>query len=126
MTHEEILEQMVASFNQRRFAAAAELAAHGGRIAQGREEAFWMGLTEACQGYQLIMERRLPQAETKLVAAMEKLRNFGFTFQQFEVTSALAGVRRAVEEIRLVRDRHKKTFDITLLPQLRLMAKADD
>ena len=43
-----------------------------------------------------------------------------------EVVTALAGVRLGVEEIRAVRCRRKKAFDMSLLPQLRLAAAADD
>ena len=85
-----------------------------------------MGLNEACEGYAMIMDGRLDRAEQKLVAAMQKLRNFGFRYGNFEVTAALAGVRKAVEEIRAVRSRDKRIFDVSLLPQLRLAAKADD
>ncbi len=120
------LERTVSAFNQRDYALAAELAEEACLRAQGQDEAFWLGLNETCQGFALIMDNKLSQAEKKLVAAMEKLRNFGFRYNNFEVTSALAGVRKAVEEIRLVRERHKKTFDVTLLPQLRMAAKADD
>lgn len=122
----QILEQMVAAFNRREYRKATELATQACLEAQGQDEAFWLGLSETCQGFALIMENKLPQSEKQLVAAMEALRNFGYRYQNFEVTSALAGVRRAVEEIRAVRARQKKSFDITLLPQLRLVAKADD
>jgi len=123
---EHVLEKTVAAFNQRAYSMAAELAEEACQQAQGQDEAFWLGLNETCQGFALIMDNRLPQAEKKLVAAMEKLRHFGYRYNNFEVTSALAGVRKAVEEIHLVRERHKKTFDVTLLPQLRMAAKADD
>ncbi|MFH1844637.1 MAG: hypothetical protein ABIF77_15660 [bacterium] len=122
----QILEQTIAAFNDRRYNDAANLAEKGCQDVQGRDEVFWFGLHEICLGYQLLSERQLARAETKLVAAMEKLRNFGFRYQNFEITAALAGVRLGVEEIRAVRERNKKAFDVTLLPTLKLMAKADD
>ena len=85
-----------------------------------------MGLLEACQGYALLDQGQMAQSERKLVASMEKLRNFGFRYYNFEVTAALAGIRLAVEEIRAVRSRNKKKFDVSLLPQFRLAAIADD
>ncbi|MBE0567256.1 MAG: hypothetical protein IH621_14950 [Krumholzibacteria bacterium] len=121
-----VLQQTVKAFNLRRFDAAARHAAEGLADAQGRDEAFWMGLGEACEGYALLMGGQLDRAEQKMVAAMQKLRNFGFRYENFEVTVALAGVRQAVEEIRAVRARRKRVFDVSLLPQLRLAAKADD
>ena len=62
----------------------------------------------------------------ELVASMEQLRNFGFRYQDFEVTVALAGIRRALEEIRAVRGQSRKVFDVSIVPQFRLAAKADD
>lgn len=121
-----ILQQTVKAFNLRRFDLAARHTAEGLAGAQGRDEAFWMGLNEACEGYALIMRAELDQAEPKLVASMQKLRNFGFRYENFEVTATLAGVRLAVEEIRAVRSRRKRVFDVSLLPQMRLAAKADD
>ncbi len=126
MTTDQILERTVAAFNQRDFAKAAEISAAGLEDVQGADEAFWLGLHEICLGYSLVMNRKLALAERKLVGAMEKLRNFGFRYENFEITSALAGVRLGVEEIRAVRSRRKKVFDISLLPQLKLAAKADD
>jgi len=121
-----MLEQTVKSFNLRRFNDAARHAAEGLADALGRDEAFWMGVNDACEGYAMIMAGQLDRAEPKLVSAMQKLRNFGFRYQNFEVTVALAGARQAVEEIRAVRARRKRVFDVSLLPQLRLAAKADD
>ena len=94
-----VLQQTVRAFNLRRFDAAARHAAEGLAGAQGRDEAFWMGLGEACEGYALLMGGQLDRAEPKMIAAMQKLRNFGFRYENFEVTVALAGVRQAVEEI---------------------------
>ena len=121
-----MLEQTVKSFNLRRFNDAVRHSAEGLATAHGRDEAFWMGMNEACEGYAEIMAGRLERAEPKLVSAMQKLRNFGFRYENFEVTVALAGVRQAVEEIRAVRAQRKRVFDVSLLPQLRLAAKADD
>lgn len=121
-----VLHQMVSSFNSRHFDAATRHAAEGLATAQGREEAFWMGLLEACEGYVDLAAGRFDRAEILLVASMQKLRNFGFRYENFEVTVALAGIRRAVAEIRAVRGRDKRLFDVSLLPQLRLAARADD
>jgi hypothetical protein len=123
---EQTLELTVAAFNQRDYHKAAELAERGCENAQGRDEAFWLGLQETCQGFSFLMDDKLAPAEKKLVAAMEKLRNFGYRYNNLEITTALAGIRQGVEEIRAVRERHKKNYDVTLLPQLKLAAKADD
>jgi hypothetical protein len=120
------LHQTVRYFNLRNYDAAVRCSAEGLATAQGRDEAFWMGLNEACEGYALLNLGQMAKAEAKLVASMQKLRNFGFQYNNFEVTGALAGIRLAVEEIRTVRQGHKKIFDVSLLPQLRLAAKADD
>ena len=121
-----VLHRLVSSFNARRFDAATRHAADGLATAQGRDEAFWMGLHEACEGYVDLCAGRFDRAESLLVASMQKLRNFGFRYENFEVTVALAGIRRAVAEIRAVRGRDKRVFDVSLLPQLRLAARADD
>ena len=123
---DKILEQCVAAFNQRRYDEAVKFSEKGCEFAQGRDELFWIGMHEICTGYSLLMIGKLAYAEAKLVGAMEKLRNFGFSFHQFEITSALAGVRLGVEEIRAVRRRNKKAFDMSLLPQLHLVAVADE
>jgi len=123
---EQILERTVAAFNQRHYAQAAVIAESGCQEAEGRDEAFWIGLHDTCLGFAQVMAGDLAPAEKKLVAAMEGLRNFGFRYQNLEVTSALAGLRRATEEIRAVREGNKKIFDLSLLPQLKLAAKADD
>lgn len=121
-----VLHRLVGSFNARCFDDAAQHAAEGLATAQGRDEAFWMGLHEACAGYVDLAAGRLDRAEKSLVASMQKLRNFGFRYENFEVTVALAGIRRAVAEIRAVRGRSKRVFDVSLLPQLRFSARADD
>jgi len=118
------LNHTVDAFNRRDFAAAVRHSAEGLATARGREEAFWMGLLDACEGYEFLAARELARAEPKLVASMQKLRNFGFRFQDFEVTVALAGIRRALEEIRTVRGEDKRIFDVSLMPQLRLAEKA--
>jgi hypothetical protein len=120
------LEKTIKAFNARMWGEAVQESAEGLATAQGRDEVFWMGLHEACQGYALVDQVQMAQAERKLVASMEKLRNFGFQYANFEVTGALAGIRLAVEEIRAVRNKHKKIFDVSLLPQFRLAARADD
>ena len=121
-----MLNDTVNAFNQRRFDDAAACAAEGLATARGRDEVFWMGLHEACEGYAHLHENDMLQAERKLIAGMQKLRNFGFRHQNFEVTAALAGIRLAVEEIRRVREGTRRIFDVSLLPQFRLAAKADD
>ncbi|MCB1183000.1 hypothetical protein KDM41_06165 [bacterium] len=120
------LHQTVRAFNSRQYEKAVRQAAEGLATAQGRDEAFWMGVLETCEGFALLNEKQMLKAERKLIGAMEKLRNFGFRYHNFEVTAALAGTRRCVEEIRLTRQAKGKIFDVSLLPQLRLAASADD
>ncbi len=121
-----ILENTVKSFNQRAYKEAVRFTAEGLLFANGQDEAFWMGLNEACEGYALLADKQVAAAESKLVASMEKLRNFGFRYNDFEVTVALAGIRLALEEIRAVRSQNKKVFDVSIVPQFKLAAKADD
>ena len=120
-----ILHKTVNAFNRRDYSEAVRQSAEGLAVAKGRDEAFWMGMLDACEGYEHLAGRRLLKAETKLIASMQKLRNFGFRHNDFEVTAALAGIRMAVEEIRAVKQENKKIFDVSILPQLRLAAKAD-
>jgi hypothetical protein len=120
------MAKTVNAFNARLWGEAVQQSAEGLAMAQGRDEVFWMGVHEACQGYALLNAKEMARAERKLVSSMEKLRNFGFRYNNFEVTGALAGIRLAVEEIRAVRNRNKRVFDVSLLPQFRLAAKADD
>ena len=120
------LNQTISAFNKRRYAQAARQAAEGLATAKGRDEAFWMGILETCEGFALLQNNELLNAERVLILAMEKLRNFGFCYNNFEVTASLAGTRRCVEEIRLTRQHKNKIFDVSLLPQMRLSATADD
>ncbi len=120
------LANTVDAFNLRDFEKAAACSAEGLAMAQGRDEVFWMGLNEACEGFALLDGGKWFPAERKLVASMQKLRNFGFRYKNFEVTVALAGIRLSVEEVKAVRNKNKRVFDVTLLPQFRLAAKADD
>jgi len=120
------LEKTIKAFNMRQWDAAVQHSAEGLAVSQGRDEVFWMGLNEACEGYSLLNRKDMAGAERQLVASMQKLRNFGFRHNNFEVTVALAGIRKAVEEIKAVKARHKKVFDVSLLPQFKLAAKADD
>jgi len=120
------LNQTISAFNNRHYKDAARQATEGLAIAQGRDEAFWMGILETCEGFALLQDQQMLKAERKLIGAMEKLRNFGFRYNNFEVTAALAGTRRCVEEIRLTRQAKNKMFDVSLLPQMRLAARADD
>lgn len=121
-----ILNNAVKAFNHRRYGEAARQAAEGLAVSQGQDEAFWMGLHEACEGFELLTRGQYIPAERKLVGSLRTMRNFGYRYGNFEVTAALAGIRRTVEEIRTVRARAGKVFDVSLLPQLRLAAKADD
>ena len=121
----ELLERSVTAFNGRRYLEAAAAAREGCALAPpGRDALFWNGLQEACLGFGLLMEGKLVPAELKMVAAIEKLRNFGYLYQDIEVTSVLAGLRLGVEEIRNVREKRKTAFDVTLLPSLKLAARA--
>lgn len=121
-----ILHKTINAFNRRDYSEAVRQSTEGLAFARGRDEAFWMGLLDACEGYEHLAGKRMLKAEAKLVASMQKLRNFGFRHNDFEVTAALAGIRLAVEEIRAVKHENKKVFDVSLLPQLRLAAKADE
>jgi len=120
------LHKTINAFNRRDYSEAVRMSSEGLAMAKGRDEAFWMGLLDACEGYEHLAGKRMLKAEAKLIASMQKLRNFGFRHNDFEVTAALAGIRKAVEEIRAVKQDSKKIFDVSLLPQLRLAAKADD
>lgn len=122
----DILNRTIDAFNERRFGEACNLSAEGLSTAQGQDEVFWMGLLDACEGYEFIVADQLLKAERMLIASMQKLRNFGFRYDNFEVTTALAAIRRSVEEIRIVRQGGRRIFDVSILPQLRLAAKADD
>ncbi len=121
----EILARTVEAFNQRHYAEAASAAGEGYALTQpGRDQLFWAGLHETCAGFALLMDKKLGPAEAKMAAAIEKLRNFGYLYQEVEVTSVLAGLRQGLEEIRSVRGRQKTVFDVTLLPNIRLVARA--
>jgi hypothetical protein len=118
-----IMANLVSAFNRRDFAHAAGQAAEGLLHSKGRDEVFWLGLSEACEGFGALMDEQPQAAEQHLMAAMHSLRNFGYSYQGFQITVLLAGLRRCAEEIRLVRARQKRIFDITLLPQLKLAAR---
>ena len=125
----ELLESAVTDFNARRYAEAERTARDAAALAQaagGREAVFWTGLHETCAGFALLMDHKLGPAEAKMAAAIEKLRNFGYLYNELEVTSVLAGLRQGVEEIRHVRAKRKAQFDVTLLPNLKMAAKATD
>jgi hypothetical protein len=125
MTLPELLELTANEFNNRRYVEAAAAAREGALLAPaGRDALFWSGLQEACVGFALLVERKHGQAEVKMIAAIEKLRNFGYLYQDIEVTSVLAGLRLGVEEIRNVREKRKTRFDMSLLPTFRLAARA--
>ena len=121
----DLLTDAVTAFNNRRYDEAVALTAVGLRDAVGQEELFWMGLHETSQAFSHIAGNRLPQAEEKIISAMEKLRNFGYRHNNLEVTSVLAGLRRGLEEVRHVRAGRRNRFDATLLPQIKLAARAD-
>ena len=84
-----------------------------------------MGLLETCQGFSMIMEKDLAGAEPKMLGAMEKLRNFGYRYNNLEVTSILAGLRLGLEEVRNVKSGQKTMFDVSLLPKMKMAAEAD-
>lgn len=119
------IAETVEAFNARRYDRAADLAAAMRARSVGRDEVFWLGFHETCRGFSLVMVGELHNAQPLLVAAMEKLRNFGFRHQELEVTSVLAGLRRGIEESRMVLDKEKRTFDLSLLPKLKMSARAD-
>jgi len=118
------LHATIEAFNRRSYTEAVKYSSEGLALARGRDEAFWMGLLDACEGYEYLAAKDLNKAEPKLVASIHKLRNFGFRYNEFEVTVALAGLRLALEEIRNVRAESGRVFDVSLLPQLRLAEKA--
>jgi hypothetical protein len=120
---EQILANLVAAFNRRDFRLACKQAAEGLLHAEGRDEVFWLGLVEASEGFGRLLAGQPQVAEQHLITAMHNLRNFGYSHRGFQITVLLAGLRRCTEEIRLVRAQHKRVFDITLLPQLRLAVK---
>ncbi len=122
---EKILLQTVKAFNERRYDEASILAQKALDDAAGLDELFWLGMYETCLGFSLVMNNNLMDAEAKLVAAMEKLRNFGFRHDALEVTSVLAGIRRGIEEIHSVLGEHKRAFDVSLLPRMKLSAEAE-
>ena len=119
------LASLVEFFNGRRYEDAEAVAAAQLEEAVGRDELFWMGLRESCAGFAGIMADDFGAADPLLVAAMEKLRNFGYRHQNLEVTGVLAGLRRGVEEIRMVQAGEKKKFDVSLLPKIKMSARAD-
>lgn len=120
---ERILADLVAAFNRRNFIEAGKQAAEGLLLAEGQDEVFWMGLGDASEGFRCLMAGQSEVAEQHLIAAMQNLRNFGYSHRDFQITVLLAGLLRCVEEIRMVRSRHKRVFDVTLLPQLKLAVK---
>ena len=123
---DDLLTRTVSAFNARRFDDAAKLAAQGMSEAVGRDELFWMGLHETASGFALLMAKQPAQGEKLMMAAMERLRVFGYRYQNVEVTSVLAGLRRGIEELRAVAAGHKRMFDTTLLPQIKLTGRAQE
>ena len=121
----DLLTSTIDAFNGRRYREAEQLAAKALQEAVGRDELFWLGLHETCHGFALIMEGQVAQAQPVLIAAMENLRNFGFRYHDVEVTSVLAGLRRGVEEARVVGEGRKRIFDVSLLPRIKRARKAD-
>ena len=77
------------------------------RQAEGRDEVFWLGLGEACEGFRWLLAGEADRAEQHLIAGMHNLRNFGYAYGGFQITVLLAGLRRCAEEIRLVRQQPK-------------------
>ena len=122
----ENLARLVEAFNARRYDDAEAMAAAMLDEAVGREELLWMGLRETCTAFGLIADGQLKKVGPILVAAMEKLRNFGYRYETLEVTSVLAGLRLGAEESRAVLAGEKTMFDMSLLPKLKMSAKAED
>ena len=122
---DQILAELVTHFNLREFAAAADRASEGLLRAEGRDEIFWMGLGDASEGFRCLMAEDSDRAEKHLIAAMHNLRNFGYSYEGFQVTVLLAGLRRCAEEIRIVRGQHKRIFDVSLLPLLQLAVQEE-
>jgi hypothetical protein len=122
---ESVLAELVSAFNRRDFDRAAAQAAEGLLQAEGRDEVFWLGLGDACEGYSALMGKRFDRAEQHFLVAMQNLRNFGFSYNGFNVTGLLAGLRRCSEEARQVQAQNKRSFDITLLPQLKLAQQVE-
>ncbi len=124
--HDDLLTRTIDAFNGRRFDEAEQLAAAGLEEAVGRDELFWLGLRETCHGFALVMAGHVTQAQPVMVSAMEKLRNFGFRYRNVEVTSILAGLRRGLEEARVVGEGNKRVFDVSLLPRIKMARRADE
>jgi hypothetical protein len=122
----DLLTRSVEAFNNRRYADSVALTAEGLKGAVGRDELFWMGLHEAAVGFELVTAKQPRKGEQKMIEAMEKLRHFGYRYENVEVTSVLAGLRRGIEEIRSVESGQKKMFDMTLLPQIKMSGSADE
>jgi hypothetical protein len=114
------LADLVAVFNNREFETAYIIASSQCEVSVDKDSLFWNGIREMCQAFNTINKGNLDTAEPLLISSMEKLRNFGFRYGDFEVTSALAGMRRGYDEIRRVTEKDNGTFDITVFPKLKL------
>jgi len=114
------LTYFVTVFNNREYETAHNLAAAQYQQSIEKDSLFWDGIREMCSGYIAINKGDLETAEPLLISAMGKLRNFGFKYGDFEITSALAGMRRGYDELRRVAENGGTVFDVTLLPKLKL------
>jgi len=110
----------VTAFNNRDYETAHNLAVAQYQQSIEKDSLFWDGICEMCTGFIAINKAELEIAEPLLVSAMGKLRNFGFKYGDFKVTSALAGMRRGYDELRRVAENDGTFFDVTLLPKLKL------
>jgi hypothetical protein len=122
----DVLARTIDSFNRREYDEAANLTNTMLQDVVGKDELFWLGMSEACRGFSLIMGGELRKSQPLMVAAMEKLRNFGYRHQNLEITSVLAGLRRGIEESTMVLNKDKRVFDLSLLPKLKMSARADN
>ncbi|MBT4291982.1 hypothetical protein HOD41_04770 [bacterium] len=114
------LTVFVTAFNNRNYETAHNLAVAQHEQSIDKESLFWDGICEMCCGYIAISKADLETAEPLLVSSMGKLRNFGFKYGDFEITSALAGMRRGYDELRRVAENKGTVFDVTMLPKLKL------
>jgi len=122
----DILVRTIDAFNRRQYDDAADLTNTMLQNVVGKDELFWLGMSEACRGFSLVMGGELRKSQPLMVAAMEKLRNFGYRHQNLEITSVLAGLRRGIEESTMVLSKEKRVFDLSLLPKLKMSASADN
>lgn len=120
------LTAFVTAFNNRDYETAHNLAVAQHEQSVDKDSLFWDGICEMCSGFMAINKVDLETAEPLLVSSMGKLRNFGFKYGDFEITSALAGMRRGYDELRRVAENEGTVFDVTMLPKLKLSSSQAD